>query len=414
MAENAPVIIVGAGLAGLACALELQARGERCVVVESADGVGGRVRTDELDGFRLDRGFQVLLTAYPEAQRVLDYEALDLQPFYPGALVRQGGRFARLADPTRKPSHLFKTLSGSVGTFADKWRVLGLRRASRAGSLDALWSSPEVPTHEALKARGFSEAMRTSFFTPFLGGVFLEKELLTSDRMLRFVMRMFSRGDNAVPAEGMGRIPEQMAAGLEPGTVRLNTPVMRVLPGAVALPQGERLESDRIVVAVEGPAASALLAGAPNTGSRMAQCVYFAAEHDPVGEPTLVLDGEGRGPVNNLAVMSTVSRAYAPAGAHLVAASVVGDHGAKPSALVDAVRDQLRGWYGPRVNDWRHLRSYRIPHALPDTWGRPAPGQLPDGVSVAGDWCENPSIQGALASGRRSAEALLQPALPTA
>ncbi len=403
-----PVIIVGAGLAGLACALDLQAEGIECSVLEASDGAGGRVRTDEVDGFRLDRGFQILLTAYPEAQRYLDYEALDLQPFYPGALVRRGGRFVRIADPLRRPLDGLKSLWSPLGSLRDKLRVLRLRRASRRGRLDELFARPETTTDDALRNLGFSETMREGFLRPWLSGVFLERELRTSSRMLEFVVRMFAEGDNVVPAEGMGRITEQMASRLPMGTVRTHTPVERVVESGVITGHGERVPASRVVVATEGPAAARLLAGAPDPGSRLVQCVYFAAERDPVGEPTLVLDGEGQGPVTNLAVMSAVSSAYAPEGAALISASIVGEHDAGPERLIDDVRRQLRGWFGTQVDGWRHLRTYRIPHALPERWSAPEPQRLPDGVLVAGDWCANPSIQGALESGRRAADAVKQ------
>ena len=406
-ASNDPVVIVGAGLAGLACALELQAHDVRCTVLEASDEVGGRVRTDMLDGFRLDRGFQILLTAYPEAQRVLDYEALDLRPFYPGALVRQGGRFVRIADPLRRPLDGLKSLFAPVGTVSDKLRILRLRKQSRVGSLAELWARPDTNTGDALVRMGFSDSMRRAFFQPWLSGVFLEKELRTSSRMLEFVVRMFAEGNNAVPAEGMGRIPAQMAARLASGTVRLGTPVQRVIGDGVVAARGEVVRASTVVVATEGPAAARLISGVEDPGSRLVNCVYFAAERDPVGEPILLLDGEGAGPVTNLAVMSAVSAAYAPAGAALIAASVVGEHAGDPRALVEAVRAQLRGWFGADVDAWRHLRSYRIAHALPERWGAPESRKVPDHVLVAGDWCASPSIQGAMESGRMAAEAAL-------
>jgi len=405
--SNERVVIVGAGLAGLSCALELQAHGIACTVLEASDGVGGRVRTDLLDGFRLDRGFQILLTAYPEARRVLDYDALDLKPFYPGALVRKGGRFVRIADPSRRPLDGMRSLFGSVGTLGDKLRVLKLERGARRGSLSELWSRESRTTHEALERMGFSREMRTGFLQPWLSGVFLEKELRTSSRMLEFVVRMFASGENAVPAEGMGRIPEQLAGRLPAGTVRLDTSVGRVVRDGVVTARGEHVPASTVVVATEGPTAARLLAGAPDPGSRLVHCLYFAAEADPVGEPILVLDGEGSGPVTNLAVMSAVSTAYAPPGSALVAASVVGEHEGNPQALERAVRGQLRGWFGRDVDAWRHLRTYRIPHALPERWGAPGPRQLPDHVVVAGDWCASPSIQGAMESGRMAAGATM-------
>ncbi len=404
---QAPVVIVGAGLAGLACAVELEAGGVSCLLLEASDGVGGRVRTDELEGFRLDRGFQVLLTAYPEARRMLDASALDYRSFYPGALVRTGGRFARVTDPTRRPLAGLRGLFSAPGTLRDKLRILKLRRQSRRGSLEDLWARPETTAAQALEELGFGESMQEAFLRPWLRGVFLEPELRTSSRMLAFVVRMFSEGDTVVPAKGMGAISLQLAARLAPRTLRTRAKVKSLEAGAVRLEDGERIEASQIVVAVEGPAACGLLPRLANPGSRMVQCLYFAAERDPVGEPTLVLDGEGSGPVNNLVVMSSVSQLYAPPGASLVAASVLGDPAPSPGRLEPSVRAQLRGWYGRDVDNWRHLRTYRIPHALPERFGPPARNTLDEGVVVAGDWCLQPSIQGALQSGRLAAQAVL-------
>ena len=192
-------IVVGAGLAGLACAGQLQERGLDVRVLEAADGVGGRVRTDEVDGFRIDRGFQVFLTAYPEARRVLDLAALDLRSFTAGALVRAEGGFARVLDPRRHPLRALAGVAAPVGSLGDKLRVGRLRGEVRQGDLDALWARPETTTAERLRAAGMSDRMIDTFFRPWLGGIFLESELVTSRRMLAFVFGMFAKGDEALP-----------------------------------------------------------------------------------------------------------------------------------------------------------------------------------------------------------------------
>lgn len=401
--SSAEVVVVGAGLAGLACARVLREAGREVVVLDRSDAAGGRIRTDLVDGFRLDRGFQVLLTAYPEAARVLDYGRLDLRAFYPGALVRWNGGFHRVADPFRRPLDGVLGLGSPVGSLSDKLRVGLLRLEVGASGLDALARRPETTTAAALDARGFGPAIRERFLRPFLGGVFLERDLRTSSRMFEFVWKMFSSGDIALPALGMQAIPDQLAGALPPGTVRTGVEVAAVEPGLVRMGDGSTLSARAVVVAAEGPAAARLL-GLPDPGSRAVTCHYFAAPRSPLGEPILVLNGEGPqdGPVNNLCVESDVAPGYAPAGRSLVSATVL--EGSPDER--DDVTSHLRRWFGAQVDGWRHLRSYRVAHALPDRTA-PKPPLARPGLWQCGDWCEQASINGALVSGRRVAEAVL-------
>ena len=404
------VAIVGAGLAGLCCARELAQRGYRAHVFEASDAVGGRVRTDIVDGFRLDRGFQVLLTAYPEARRVLDYDALDLRPFDPGALVWTGLRMERIGDPLRRPSTLLPTLAARVGSFADKLRVLRLRQSVTQTTLTRLWARPETSTRSALRDRyGFSDRMIDGFFRPFLGGVFLDPELSASSRAFEFYVRMFSRGDAAVPARGMQAIPDQIASALPEGRVHLGARVVSVSPTALVLADGETVEARAVVVATEAPAAEALLTGFQPPPSRATVCLNWSADRAPVRDKMLVLDGAASGPVNNLQVMSLVAPDYAPAGQALVTASVLGTPDTPDDALDREARAQLRTWFGGQVDAWRLLRVDRVAHALPDL-GSLEPPERPivwdNGVYVAGDHRRNASINGAMVSGRHAGEAV--------
>lgn len=411
MSARAEVIVVGAGLAGLSCARELQRAGVPCLVLEAADAPGGRVRTDDVDGFRLDRGFQVLLTAYPEAERAFDYDALDLRAFRPGALVRTEGALHRMSDPWRRPSESIATLRAPVGTFADKLRIGRLRRRALRGALDDLWARRETTSLAYLRGLGFTPRMIERFFRPFFGGVFLDSSLETSSRMLEFCFRMFATGDAVLPARGMGALAAQLAGDLADDTLRLNTPVRSVQPGRVTLADGETLTAAEIVVATDGHSAARLTRGAVQAPAFHATtCLYFAADEAPVQEPILVLNGEGRGLVNNLCVPSRVAPEYAPARQSLVSVTVLGSPALADDALAAAVRRELADWFGPGPQSWRHLRTYRIHRALPD---RRAPisaslaaGAIEPGLHVCGDHCENGSIQGALLSGRRTAKVL--------
>lgn len=403
--ERAEVVVIGAGLAGLAAATTLHRAGRQVLVLEASDGVGGRVRTDQVDGYLLDRGFQVLLTGYPEAHRQLDLDGLDLQRFAPGAVVWLGSRGYRVGDPFRKPSTLVDTVLSPIGSVADKLRLLALRTRLKRSDPKQLLRGTDVSTRQYLEGLGFSDRFVERFLGPLFTGIQLDPDLTTSRRMFDTIFRSLTIGDSAVPAAGMGAIPAQMADQLPPGAVHLNTEVVAVEPGAVVVSGGGRIATSTVIVATDGPTAVSLLDLDP-VGSRSVSCVYFAAGADPIGRPLVVLDGGHSGPVSNLAVMSTVAPSYAPPGRVLIAAACPGP---QPEGLESAVRAQLTEWFGSVVATWTHLRTYRIAHGQPDQSPPFNPKEevrVSDHLWVCGDHRDTGSIQGALFSGRRTGEAV--------
>lgn len=412
MNSNADVLIVGAGLSGLCCARILQQHGVGCTLLEAADGVGGRIRTDIVDGFRLDRGFQVFLTSYPEAKSVLDYEALDLKPFLPGALVRYSGRFYELTDPWRRPLSAFRSLGSPIGTLTDKLRVARFRSRSLRGTIDDRFQDPETTSLMALEDAGFSSSMIERFFRPFLGGIFLDSELRTSSRMLNFVFRMFSIGSACLPADGMEAIPRQLSSKLPAGSIRLGTRVVRVEAGKVILATGEELTAKSVVVAVDGRTAATLLGDSIAAAGKGTTCFYFSAPTSPITRPLLVLNGDGQGPINNLCVPTVVAPSYGPIDKSLISVTILGTV-ANTDRLLTEVRLQLGQWFGTLAQQWQHLRTYSIPYALPaqepPTLSAPQRSvRWKSGIYVCGDHRDNASIQGAMVSGRRAAEAILK------
>jgi phytoene dehydrogenase-like protein len=422
MTESCPVLIVGAGLAGLRCALALQEHGKPYLLLDKASGPGGRIRTDAVEGYRLDRGFQVLLTGYPELRSVVDMAALDVHPFRAGALIRRNGRFHRLSDPFRHPGDVLRTLMAGVGTFGDKLRILSLRRAVRSAGVAAQGHRPDGRTiREALEKRGFSPDVIEGFFRPFLGGITLDADLQTDEAFFNFVMRMFSEGSAALPAGGMQALPDQLAARLDPACVRWNTEIVRIEGNkAVILADGRRMEGAHVVLATDMQAASTL---GPVSGDRTwngTTCLYFAADEAPISEPVLVLNGESDDPtdtgwrINSVVVPSLVAPGYAPAGKHLINVSCIGEATGSDADLEATVRSRMRVWFGPSADTWRHLRTYHIPRALPSQVAGSLNRELiplevsADGPVVCGDHVTTSSINGALASGRAAATYLIE------
>ncbi len=434
-------IIIGAGLAGLSCAAELTQNGFSFLILEASDGVGGRVRSDHVDGFTLDRGFQVFLTAYPEAARVLDYRSLDLKPFYAGALVATEDGFTRLSDPFRDPSTLLAAVFSNISSISDKMRIAYLRQKLMATTVEEIFSQSDKTILQALQEDyGFSATIIHRFFRPFFGGITLDNTLSGSRRMFDFVYKMMAEGLVTVPARGMSEIPNQLAAKLPPHAIRLSSRVssIDVARSQVVLASGLTFQARSIVLATSGPDAHRLFPQVPLPSSQMATCLYFAAPRAPIKEPLLVLNGTG-GPINNLAVLTNVSKAYGPPGQHLISVTTVGGpasgdateakqagdptmaplEGTAEAELIGAVKAQMQVWFGTEVEQWRHLKSYRIAHAQPNQcppWLEPAsrPLKLPaeggnaegNNIYVCGDHRENASINGALRSGRLVAEAL--------
>lgn len=405
MADSGQVLIIGAGMAGLACAKVLGENGIRSTIFEASNRVGGRLGSETLDGFTLDRGFQIFLTSYPEARRQLDYDGLYLKKFRNGAIVRQGGRFHRFVDPRRRPSELPTTALSSLASLGDKFKVL------RATTKIANGGLPHESTIDRLKKTlGFSDQIIERFFRPFFAGVFLENELATSSRMFDFTYLQFAAGEAALPARGMQAIADQMAGRLVKSEIVTGCAIQAVDGRTIHFANGGRATGRAVVVAVDATAAAKLLPSVPMPraeGWTGTTCVYFAADRSPVGEPILVLNADD-GPINNIVVLSDISPAYAPPGQSLVVCTVLGDH----ADIEAAVQNQLRTWYGSVVDRWRHLKTFRIPHALPnksvaamgDPHRRPRVG---DGLYLCGDHCDFASLNGALNSGRRAAEAIL-------
>ena len=404
MADSEPVLIVGAGMAGLSCARTLQDAGVPFLLFDSDEEVGGRVRTDEVDGYRLDRGFQVLLTAYPEARKFLDYGGLDLKACYPGSRVWFGGRFHRVADPFRHPIDGIMSLGNPIGSLLDKVRV-GLMRTG----LRSTKSMPDdLSTLGALSKLGFGPVMIDRFWKPFMRGVFLENELSTTVRKFEETFRLFALGDTVLPRLGIGELPKQMAGKLPKDSLALGTEITKVETRAIESADGKRFEGRAVVLATDLDPANRLLGieGKPSQWNAV-DCLYFSLPEDqlPTSEPILHLDGTGEDPVNNLTFVSTLCDC-APSGRSLASTSVIGRQETEREELAQEVLGQLETWFGKGI-EWEFVKGYRIRQAVPSTPVATVPDPVVNGIHRCGDYCGLPSIDAAMRSGRETAERII-------
>ena len=400
------VLVIGGGLAGLAAAFTLIRNGQEVLLLEASDDVGGRVRTDLVDGFQLDRGFQVLLTAYPELERHLDLDALDLRHFEPGAVVYRNGNPDRLADPFRRPTAVPAAVLTSSLTVRDKLLLLRLRhqlaRMTATSHVHEADTSLEVNLHKM----GFSRRAIDRFFNPLLSGIQLTVGLEGSSRLGFLVLRTLFADSAAVPAAGMGQLAHQMAAALPAGSIRTSCAVERLKGRTIWTETGDVYRPGQIVVATDGPTAASLLE-VPGPRSRPQSCSYFAAPGAPTDSRAILLDGDLDGPARNVAVMTNVAPGYSPDHRSLIATVMPGMY--EPNCA-NLVLPQMRRWFGDEVDEWEHLRTYTIAHGQPGfEVGTPMRRRIRLGPNlfVCGDHRDTPSIQGALVSGRRTAEALL-------
>jgi protoporphyrinogen oxidase len=342
---------------------------------------------------------------------VLNYRELKLCDFEPGAMVRYKGEWHHVTDPRRVARGIAKSLFSPIATMRDKWTTVALTLRLIRKPVEAIFAAPEITTAEALRLGGFSPAMVERFLRPFLAGIYLEDELETSSRKFEFVFKMFAEGYASLPSNGMQAIPEQLASQLPPDSIRLNCRIAHVEPGMVRAVSGDEFHGRVVVVATDVTGCSQLLPQVPERPTWATTCFYFAAPRAPVEESILMLNADNDGPVNNLTVMSNVAPSYAPEGTALISATVLGTHTENEPELVTAVERQLRQWFGDQTRTWRLLRTYNIKHALPSQ--SPQHGgmsvqdsRLADGLYVAGDHLDSASLNGAVASGRRAAEAV--------
>ncbi len=425
------IIIVGAGLAGLTCAKILAERGQRVLVLEATDGVGGRVRTDyHEDGYRLDRGFQVLFTAYAAAKRHLDFELLKQRKFEPGAVLVKDGKQYEIADPLRNPSSLLPSIVNPLISPVDKARTLALvAQVARLKTRDIFAGKgqpdgKDETTEAYLRRLGFSEeGFIDSFIRPFYGGIFLDRSLHTSARMFQFTFKMLAEGNTIIPAEGIQSIPEQLASALPEDAVRFHTRVSEVVVSdnrvtGVRLEGGEQIDADGVVIATESRVAEKFVHKALPTQGVSTVCLYFAGNEQLYKQRKILLNTAPDSYVNNAVLLTNIAPTYAPPRKHLLSVTVLGNLAEDDEAIAQRSLKEMSAWFpNANLNSWQLLAVYRIPFAQ---FAQPVGvfDNLPNnstsvqGLYLAGEYTQSSSIQGAMHSGEYAAQEVLKAPFP--
>lgn len=421
------IVIIGAGLAGLTCARELIREGQRVLVLEAAEQVGGRMRTDmHEDGYRLDRGFQVLFTAYPAAKRHLNFENLKQRLFEQGALLAKDGKLYEIADPLREPSRLLSGVLNPLISPADKLRVLALRaKVARYSTADIFVGKTQPDEQdesieEYLLRLGFKEeGFLANFARPFYGGVFLDRGLSTSARMFQFTFKMLASGATIIPAEGMQRIPEMLASSLPPGSLRYRARVEKILTESgnvlgVWLASGEAIPAEQVVIATDSPEAARLSGLDLPTEARGSVCVYFGGKERLYKARKILLNTAPNAYVNNAVLLSNIAPTYAPPHRHLLSATIL-DPGSDDDEQIAsrALAEIERMFPANDLSTWQLLGVYRVPFAqLVQNPGffdnQPSNTTAINGLYLAGEYTTSSSIHGAMHSGEHAARAVLK------
>ena len=405
MKQKSPSIhIIGGGISGLIAARVLEEHGLSATIIEATDRLGGRVKTDVVDGYNLDHGFQVLLTAYPAAKKYLDFDALALQEFLPGSAIFKNGKQKIIGDPLRNLSLLIPTLFSEIGTVNDKLKILALNRRLKKKSIQNIFAEKEQTTLAYLENIGFSETIITDFFIPFFSGIFLENKLDTSSRMFEFVYKMFGEGNAALPKDGIQAIPKQLFEKLKNTTCVFNTKVKSVENGSIILESGEIIKSNFTIIATQ---ASGLVSNLKNQATLWKSCdtLYFEVAKREIRKPLIGLIAAPNALINNI-FYHTSLQTSATATKELLSVTVIDRQNLTNKQLVAKVQKELKELCN--IDSCTFIKQYNIPMALPNLQDiqyemLPSETRLTETIFLAGDTQLNGSLNAAMIAGERAA-----------
>ena len=401
--------IIGAGISGLIAAQILENYGYKPTIIEASSTVGGRVKSDIFKGYTLDHGFQVLLTSYPAAKKYLDYDALELQPFLPGATIFKNEKLQTIGDPLRSLSLLIPTLLASIGTFSDKIKILKLNSLLKKKKIDAIFKTTEISTLKYLQDFGFSDEIITDFFTPFFSGIFLETKLETSSRMFEFVYKMFGDGLAVLPKDGIQAIPNQLKSNLKSTKFLFNSPVKEVQDKSILLENGEILESHITIIATDP---SSLISNLKNQETNWKGCdtLYFETTNKTISKPLIGLIADKNTLINNIFYHTSIKTSNKTT-KELLSVTVVKEHPLNEKELIKKVTEELSSKCA--ISDVTFLKRYQIKKALPKLTNlqyeiSSTETKLKSTIFLAGDTLLNGSLNAAMISGERAALGVIQ------
>ena len=410
MSKNSiKVHIIGGGISGLVAAHVLENHGLNPVIIDANDRVGGRVKTDIVKGFQLDRGFQVLLSSYSATKKYLDYKSLDLQPLKAGSCVFVGGKQCFFGDPFRDLSLFIPTLLSPLGTLGDKLKIAKLNFHLQKKTINKIFEDREITTKEYLNAKGFSKKIIKNFFIPFFSGIFLESELYTSSRMFEFVFKMFGKGLALLPKGGIEEISKQLKNKLKKTKILFNTLASNIKNKEITLSDGKKIKTDFTIIATE-PAN--LVEGLKNQKVSWKSCqnLYFNCYGRVFKKAFIGLVANPESLINNVFYPTSIPTNNKGEN-ELISVTVVKDHSMPEEKLIERVKNELKKEC--KIESVGFLKLYSVPKALPHLNNlqydvSPSETKVKDGIFLARDVLLNGSLNAAILAGEKAAMGVLE------